>query len=219
MSHTIDPVTRTLLKAALLSPLAGAGTAFAQAGALQEGSAYRAVKPAQPVAVSGKIEVLEFFWYGCPHCNALEPLLKDWVRRLPSDVVFQKVHVGLGPSWVPHQQLFYTLDAMGKSAELDERVFKAIHVDGQSLSKPDQMAEFVARNGVDRKLFTDTFESFAVRTKMRKAQQQAEAYRVDGVPAMSVNGKWYTAPSMAGGNAPVLRVLDHLIELERKARK
>ncbi|HOA92341.1 MAG TPA: thiol:disulfide interchange protein DsbA/DsbL [Quisquiliibacterium sp.] len=219
MSHTIDPVTRTLLKAALLSPLAGAGTAFAQAGALQEGSAYRAVKPAQPVAVSGKIEVLEFFWYGCPHCNALEPLLKDWVRRLPSDVVFQKVHVGLGPSWVPHQQLFYTLDAMGKSAELDERVFKAIHVDGQSLSKPEQMAEFVARQGVDRKLFTDTFDSFAVRTKMRKAQQQAEAYRVDGVPAMSVNGKWYTAPSMAGGNAPVLRVLDHLIELERKARK
>jgi len=219
MSHTIDPVTRTLLKAAVLSPFAAAGAAFAQGVALQEGAAYRAVKPAQPVAATGKVEVLEFFWYGCPHCNALEPSLKDWVRRLPSDVVFQKVHVGLGPSWVPHQQLFYTLDAMGKTSELDERVFKAIHVDGQSLSKPDQMAEFVARNGVDRKLFTDTFESFAVRTKMRKAQQQAEAYRVDGVPAMSVNGKWYTAPSMAGGNAQVLRVLDHLIELERKARK
>lgn len=218
MSHTIDPVTRLMLKAALLSPLAAAGAAIAQGVALQEGAAFRAVKPAQPVAVAGKIEVLEFFWYGCPHCNALEPSLKDWVKRLPSDVVFQKVHVGLGPTWVPHQQLFYTLDAMGRS-ELDERVFKAIHVDGQTLSKPDQMAEFAARNGVDRKLFTDTLDSFAVRTKMRKAQQQAEAYRVDGVPAMSVNGKWYTAPSMAGGNVQVLRVLDHLIDLERKARK
>ncbi len=219
MADTIDPVTRALLKAAMLSPLAAAGTAFAQGAALQEGAAFRAVKPAQPVAVSGKIEVLEFFWYGCPHCNALEPALMDWVKRLPKDVVFHKVHVGLGPNWVPHQQLFYTLRAMGKSPELDDRVFRAIHAEGQALSKPEQMAEFVSRNGVDRKQFTDTFESFAVRTNMRKAQQQAEAYRVDGVPAMAVNGKWYTAPSMAGGNAQVLRALDHLIELERKGGK
>ncbi len=202
-----------------LSALAALGGVGLPVWSQGSGKGFELVSPPQPTEAKGKVEVLEFFHYGCPHCRAFDPLLDIWVKKLPSDVVFQKVHVGLGPSWVPHQQLFYTLDAMGKSAELDERVFKAIHVDGQSLSKPEQMAEFVARQGVDRKLFTDTFDSFAVRTKMRKAQQQAEAYRVDGVPAMSVNGKWYTAPSMAGGNAPVLRVLDHLIELERKARK
>jgi len=218
MSHTIDPVTRTLLKAALLSPLAGAGTAFAQAGALQEGSAYRAVKPAQPVAVSGKIEVLEFFWYGCPHCFSLEPGLRDWVKKLPADVAFRKVHVALGPAWEPHQQLFYTLEALGKTA-LDEKVFTALHVERITLDKPDRMADFLAKHGVDRKAFLDTYDSFAVRTRKQKATQQARAWGLDGVPALAVNGKYFTAPSMAKGNAQSLQVVEYLLDLERKARK
>jgi thiol:disulfide interchange protein DsbA len=163
--------------------------------------------------------VLEFFWYGCPHCNALEPLLRDWVKKLPSDVAFRKVHVALGPSWVPHQQLFYTLDA-GQVRELDERVFKAMHVDGQSAVQARAHGRV---RGQARASTASSSPTRSIRSpcapQSSKATQQAEAYRVDGVPAMSVNGKWYTAPSMAGGNAPVLRVLDHLIELERKARK
>lgn len=220
MSDEIDRATRRFLKtiAAGTAALTG-GRLLAQPKAPDEGTAYRAVKPPQSTEVPGKIEVVEFFWYGCPHCNALEPALKDWVAKLPSDVAFRKVHVGLGPSWVAHQQLFYALDALGKAGEMNERVFNAIHVDRNPLDKPDRMAEFLGKFGIDRKQFLDAYESFSVRTKMRKAQTMAEAYQLDGVPAMGVNGKWFTSPSMAGGNAQVLRVLDLLIERERKARR
>jgi len=220
MAKSMNPSTRRFLKAVSIGAVTiAAGPLAAQSNPPQEGFEYRAVKPQQTTDSPGKIEVLEFFWYGCPHCNVLEPVLKDWVKRLPADVSFRKVHVGLAPHWVAHQQLYYTLESMGKAAELSDRVFAAIHVDKVSLDKPDKMADFVAKLGVDRKQFLDTYESFAVRTKMRKASAQADAYKVDGVPALAVNGKWYTAPSMAGGNAQALRVLDQLIETERKARK
>jgi thiol:disulfide interchange protein DsbA len=219
MHDTHDRATRRFLKtlAGTAAALA-AGRVLAQPAAA-EGGGYRAVNPAQPTDAPGKVEVLEFFWYGCPHCNSLEPLLKDWVSKLPADVVFRKVHVGLGPSWVPHQQLFYTLESMGRSAALSPAIFNAIHVDRNMLSKPDAMAEFLAKHGVDRKQFLDTYESFAVRTRMRKASSLAEAYRLDGVPAFGVNGKWFTSPSMAGGNAQALRVLDQLVERERKGAR
>ncbi|MEN9313695.1 MAG: oxidoreductase [Pseudomonadota bacterium] len=216
----IDRATRRFLKTLAAGAVTlSAGPVLAQSKTPQEGFEYRAVSPQQQTDAPGRIEVLEFFWYGCPHCNALEPLLKEWVAKQPPDVLFRKVHVGLGPSWVAHQQLFYTIEAMGKSAEMHDRVFAAIHVDRNPLDKPDRMADFVAKFGLDRKLFLETFESFAVKTRMRKASTMAEAYRLDGVPAMAVNGRWFTSPSMAGGSAQSLRVLDALIDRERKALK
>lgn len=208
----------------LLKTFAGAAAALAAGGVLAqagtgEGTAFRAVNPQQPTDAPGKVEVLEFFWYGCPHCFALEPLLRDWASKLPADVAFRKIHVGLGPSWVPHQQLFYTLESMGKTVALSPTVFNAIHVERNMLSKPEAMADLLAKHGVDRKQFLDTYASFAVRTRMRKAASLSDAYRVDGVPAFAVNGKWFTSPSMAGGNAQALRVLDQLIERERKAAR
>ncbi|MCL4743986.1 MAG: thiol:disulfide interchange protein DsbA/DsbL [Burkholderiaceae bacterium] len=219
MSHRIDLSTRRFLKS-----LGGVGLAigvpFARAQpAPREGTEFRAVKPEQSTESQAKIEVLEFFWYGCPHCNSLEPAIRDWAKRLPGDVSFRKVHVGLGPSWVAHQQLFYTLESMNKDAELGDAIFAAIHNDRQPLNKPDDMADFVAKRGVDRKQFLDTWASFTVRTRVRKATAMAQSYGVDGVPAMAVNGRWYTAPSMAGGNTQALRVIDYLIERERKRGK
>lgn len=214
MNEALDRGTRHFLKT-----VAAGAVALASAPLLAQKSqqpAFRQVSPPQSTDAAGKIEVLEFFWYGCPHCNSFEPALKDWVRKLPADVAFRKVHVGLGPSWVPHQQLFYTLDSMGKAAEFSDRVFNALHVEQASLDKPERMADYLAKYGLDRKQFLDTFESFAVKTKMRKANSTAQAYQLDGVPALGVNGKWFTSPSMAGGNAPVLAVLDQLIERERK---
>jgi thiol:disulfide interchange protein DsbA len=217
MNESHDRATRRFLKAVAGGAMSLAvGRVFAQSKSAGEGSGYRAVDPPQPTDAPGKVEVVEFFWYGCPHCNSLEPVLKDWVAKLPADVVFRKIHVGLGPTWVPHQQLFYTLESMGKAASLNQAVFNAIHVDRNPLSKPQAMAEFLAPKGVDPKQFLDTYESFAVRTRMRKASSAAEAYRLDGVPAFGVNGKWFTSPSLAGGNAQVLRVLDQLVERERK---
>lgn len=192
--------------------------AAAQTQALREGRDYRLIKPPQPVDVPpGKIEVLEFFWYGCPHCYSLEPLLKEWVAKLPDDVVFQRVHVPFGEK--AHQQLFYTLQAMGKADALSDVVFRSINVDHDRMDTPDKMIAVLSKHGVDDKQFRETFGSFAVRTKMRRAAQLVDAYGVNGVPAMAVNGKYYTAPSMVGSNAGVLLVLDQLIAIERKAIK
>jgi len=211
-----DRATRRFLKSLATGVAAVAASPLLAQQRPAGAAAYRPVNPPQSTDAPGKIEVLEFFWYGCPHCNALEPALKEWVKKLPPDVAFRKVHVGLGPSWVAHQQLFYTLEAMGRTAELNDKVFGALHVERVALDKPDRMADYLGKLGVDRKQFLDTYESFAVRTRMRKASQMAEAYQLDGVPAMGVNGKWFTSPSMAGGNAQVLAVLDQLIERERK---
>jgi thiol:disulfide interchange protein DsbA len=200
---------------------AGAAMALApfaaQAQAPRQGQDYRLVRPVQQTdAPAGKIEVLEFFWYGCPHCNTLEPLLKSWTAKLPDDVVFRKLHVPFGDR--NHQQLFFTLEAMGKAAEVNDAIFRAIHVERNRMDTVDLMAAMLAKHGIDDKQFRDTFKSFAVRTKMRRAAQITDAYGVDGVPAMAVNGKYYTAPSMAGSNGAALAVIDHLVELERKAR-
>jgi thiol:disulfide interchange protein DsbA len=210
---------RRWIAAAGAAALAGvfAPPAAAQATP-RDGRDFRLVKPQQATeAPAGKIEVIEFFWYGCPHCNALEPVIKEWVAKLPADVAFRRVHVPFGDR--RHQQLFYTLEAMGKADALGDKVFHAIHVDRDRLDTVDRMTAMLSRHGVDRKQFTDTFESFAVRTKMRRATQVSEAYGVDGVPAMAVNGKYYTSPSMAGSNQAALRVMDALIAQERQARK
>jgi thiol:disulfide interchange protein DsbA len=195
--------------------LAGvAGTALAQSGS-GEGFEFRSVKPAAPTdAPAGKVEVIEFFWYGCPHCNTLEPALKDWVRRLPQDVVFRKVHV---PWQVQaHQQLYFTLETMGRAEALNERVFAAIHTDRRKLDAPEAMADLLAGHGVDRKAFLDTYASFGVRTRMQRATALAAAYRIDGVPTFGVAGRWVTSPSMVGSNAAALKVVDALIERARK---
>jgi protein dithiol oxidoreductase (disulfide-forming) len=192
------------------------GTAIAQQPAAPaEGREFRSVKPPQPTeAPDGKVEVVEFFWYGCPHCNSLEPILKEWVGRLPDHVVFRKVHVPFGLA--AHQQLFYTLQALGKAEALNERVFAAIHEQRQRLDKPEDMADFVARHGIDRKQFLDTYGSFGVRTRMQRATQLAAGYKIDGVPSFGVNGKYVTAPSMVGSNAAALRMIELLVERERK---
>ena len=216
----IDRDTRQFLKTVALGGAAVlAAPALRAAPAPTLGKDFREVKPPQQTDSDGKLEVLEFFWYGCPHCNAFEPSLHDWAKRLPGDVAFRKVHVGLTPAWVAHQQLFYALDSLGKADQLNDKIFRAIHVERNPLNKPEIMADFVAQYGVDRKQFLDAFGSFTVRTRMRKAGQQAAAYGLDGVPALAVNGKWFTAPSMAGGNGEALQVLDFLLARERGGGK
>jgi thiol:disulfide interchange protein DsbA len=180
-----------------------------------EGIEYRSVKPTAPVdAPAGKVEVIEFFWYGCPHCNALEPAVKEWSKRLAPDVAFRKVHV---PWQVQaHQQLYYTLETMGRADALDEQVFAAIHRDRNRLDTPEAMADLLAKHGVDRKQFLDTYASFGVRTKMQRATQLAAAYKVDGVPMFGIAGRYVTAPSMVGSNGGALKMVDALVERVRK---
>ncbi len=218
MTTAFDPRTRDFLRvvAGGALVLAGAPVAFAQRAPV-EGTEFRRIKPAVPTESDKKLEVIEFFWYGCPHCFSLEPAIKDWAKKLPADVAFRKVHVPFRE--VRHQQLFFTLDSMGKADELADKVFAAIHNERNPLNTPEKMADLLAKSGVDRKQFMDTFESFSVKTRMRKATQLTEAFQVDGVPALGINGKYFTAPSMAGGNAQALAVADFLLDAERKGAK
>jgi protein dithiol oxidoreductase (disulfide-forming) len=220
MTEKIDLHTRQFLKmlAAGAAALAAGCTTDAAGDAQEEpeeGFEYRAAAHPYPTASKGRLEVVEFFWYGCPHCNAIEPLLKDWQRKLPPDVAFRKVHVGLAPQWVPHQQLFYTLQVLDKDEALNDRVFDALHVGKAALSSRDQMADFVAAHGVDRRRFVETFDSDAVRVRMAQADHMAAAFGLEGVPGFAINGRWYTSPSLAGSRADALRVVDFLLARER----
>jgi len=221
MIDPIDLSTRRFLKVMAAGAAAlAAGCATRQGVEPEEGFEYRAVEPPYPTATKGKIEVVEFFWYGCPFCNQLEPFLKEWLARQRADVAFRTVAVAPVRTWVPHQQLHYTLEVMGKAEEMSGNIFSALHEQQIELAKRDQMADFVARHGVDRRRFVETFDSPAVRAKMDEANAMAKAFKIDGVPGFGVNGKWFTSPSMLGGsNAEALRVLDYLIARERAGGK
>ncbi len=219
----IDENTRLRLKAGLaLAACAATGAALrpvrAQGRAPAEGTEYRAIKPPQVPEDQSRIEVIEFFWYGCPHCAALDPALTAWAAKLPSDVAFRKVHVPFNE--VKHQQLFYALETMGKADDAtNAKVFAAIHTERNRMDTVDRIASYLEKHGIDRKAFTEAFESFTVQTKMRKATALAAAYKIDSVPMLAINGKYLTSPSQAGSNGNALMVADALIDRERKARK
>jgi len=193
-----------------------AGTAGAQGGPV-EGTHYS--KLAQPVAVSapaGKIEVLEFFSYGCPHCYTLEPTLEAWAKRQPADVVFKRVPVGFNALYENYQKIFYALEAMGQSEQMHRKVFDAIHQQRQRLDKEADIAAFMSANGLDGAKFIEIYKSFSVQTKARQAQQLSQSYKIDGVPAMAVQGRYVTSGSMAGSNERALAVTDALVKGLRK---
>ena len=185
----------------------------------EDGSEYKTLdKRVATEAPTGKIEVVEFFWYACPHCNAFEPQLEAWQKRLPADVVLRRVPVAFRDDFVPQQRLFYTLETMGKLDELHRKVFHAIHAEKQALNKEDLIVAWVEKNGVDKAKFQELYNSFAVSTKARKAAQLQDAFKVEGVPALGVAGRWYTDGSMAGSMPRAVQVAEYLIAEARKAR-
>ena len=198
--------------------LGAVGTsALAQAGAPVEGVHYlRLSKPAPVSAPTGKIEVVEFFWYGCPHRNALEPALEAWVRRLPADVAFRRVPVAFSATHETHQKLYYALEAMGALEKMHPRVFAAIHNQRQRLDRDADQAAFVRANGLDGDKFLQAGKSFTVQTRMRQARQLAQAYDVDGVPTLGVHGRFYTGGALAGDNVRALAVAEVLIDRVRR---
>ena len=202
----------------------GAPSAFAQgpapAGRLpQESVDYLKLdKPAVVEATGGKIEVVEFFWYNCPHCNHFEPALQAWVKKLPKDVHFRRVPVAFRAEFVPQQHLFYTLEAMDKVEALHAKVFKAIHEEKLNLSTRDAIIDWVVKQGLDKAKFTTTYDSFVVSSKATRGTQLQQAYNVSGVPALGINGKFYTDGANAGNMERALRVVDFLLEGERKTK-
>ena len=177
------------------------------------GTDYQVLEVRAPVeAPAGKIEVVEFFWYSCSHCNAFEPTLSDWIKKLPKDVACRRVPVAFNDSFVPQQKLFYTLESMGLLDKLHAKVFAAIHVEKLNLSKAEAIVEWVGKNGVDQAKFVKEYNSFGVVTKAQKGSQLQNAYKVEGVPALGVAGQFYTDGSMARSMERALLVVQSLVD-------
>jgi thiol:disulfide interchange protein DsbA len=173
---------------------------------------------AQPIALpaTGKVEVVEFFGYWCPHCHAFEPLLEAWTQKLPADVAFRRVPVAFSAPQEPYQKIFLALEAMGQLGAMHRKVFTAMHVQKQRLDKESDIVALMTANGIDGAKFTETFKSFTVASKAQQARQTADAYRIDGVPTLGIHGRYFTSPSLAGGHEQALRVTDYLIQRSRK---
>jgi thiol:disulfide interchange protein DsbA len=177
------------------------------------GTDYQVLDARAPVeAPVGKIEVVEFFWYSCTHCNAFEPMLADWVKKLPKDVAFRRAPVAFNDSFVPQQKLFYTLESLGLLDKLHPKVFAAIHVEKLNLSKAEAIVEWVGKNGVDQAKFVKEYNSFGVVTKTQKGSQLQSAYKVEGVPALGVGGQFYTDGTMARSMDRALLVVQSLVD-------
>ncbi|MDB5869951.1 MAG: oxidoreductase, partial [Polaromonas sp.] len=208
------------LSAATLAAVVGIGTlptlAQAQAKAFQSGTDYLTLdKPAPVEAPAGQVEVVEFFWYNCPHCNAFELMFEDWAKKVPKYVSVRRAPVAFRADFEPQQRLYYVLEALGKVEELHKKVFYAIHVEKQQLATADQITAWVEKQGIAKPKFLEAFNSFSVTTKARKATQLQDAYAVDGVPALGINGRYFTSGSQAKSMERALQVTDQLIAQSR----
>jgi thiol:disulfide interchange protein DsbA len=184
------------MRFALVAASLIASTAFASPADPKNGVEYVTLSAPQPVQATGKkVEVIEFFMYHCPHCNAFEPSLEQWVKKQGDNIVFKRVHMpSTGPN-DPEAHLYLTLDAMGKAEELQTKVFKAIHVDHVRLNSDAAIIDWATKNGLDRNKFLDAWNSFGVQTKLRRLPQILNNYKIDGVPTVVVNGQYVTSPA------------------------
>lgn len=207
---------RNFSLAASVAALGTGAVARAQGAAVVEGRDFVRLNTPVAVPAGGKIDVIEFFWYGCPHCHAFEPALDAWAKRLAPDVAFRRVPVVFTALHETHARIFYALEALGRVEALHRRVFAAMHVQRQRLDKEADIVAFMAANGVDGAAFAEAFKSFGVATKVRQGKQLSDGYKIDGVPALGIHGRWFTAGSLVGSNERALAVADALIQRVRK---
>jgi thiol:disulfide interchange protein DsbA len=186
-----------------------------QAADYSEGVHYKQL-PQQPTDSGDKIEVLEFFWYGCPHCYAFEPYISEWNKTKPANVEFIRVPAVFRPDWEVQARTYYALSNMGVIENIHEKIFTAIHKDKVHLNKLEEMADFVEKNGVDRNKFIEEYNSFAVDSMVRKAKKKQTAYKIEGVPSVAVAGKYLTSGSMSGSFENLIKIINYLVEKESK---
>jgi len=203
------------LVATVLVAFVFAGPAAAQ---MTEGKEYTRLKIPQPVETGKKIEVIEFFSYGCPHCNDLEPYLDKWFTTLPPDVQFRRVPVMFQQRWEALAKIYYTLDAMGEEQKLSPEVFKAIHKDNLPLYQDKAFFDWAASKGLDRGKVEQVYNSFTVTSKFNRAKTLAQAYNIQSVPTVVVDGKFITASDRVGTHAKLPAAIDELIVKARAER-
>ena len=182
---------------------------------IDEGIEYQALTRAQPTSTGDRIEVLELFWYGCPHCYHLDPEIDAWLKNKPDDVAFVRMPAILGPTWELGARAFYTAELLGVLDKVHHDLFEHIHKAKKPMRTPAELKAFFVARGVAEKDFDNTFNSFAVITKTNRAKQAQQLYGITGVPVLVVNGKYRTTARLAGGNKQMLEVVDQLVEQER----
>ena len=181
-----------------------------------EGREYSLIQPPQVPSNPAKIEVCEFFTYACPHCSAFEPMVGPWARSLPADVVFRRVPVNFLFNAENFQRTYYALESMGLVEQMQPKVFAAVHVERQRLDKPEDVAALVTKNGGDGAKFLAAFKSFSVATAVTKAKKMQADYKIESVPALTIQGRYLTSPSQANGAPQSLAVADALIDKVRR---
>jgi len=196
----------------ILAFLAAALVALPLGAAAQQGQ-YNEIRPPVPVEGTNKIEVIEFFWYGCIHCYNLEPALESWIKTLPKDVEFRRVPAVFNERWGLDASIYYAMEALGLVDKLHRPLFDAVHKNRLRTDNQQEFTEWLTRQGVDAKKFVETVKSFGVRSKTRRAVQLTVQYKVDGTPAMAVHGR-YTIPAQPG----VFKVVDDLVDRVRKEK-
>lgn len=206
---------RFMLAAAALM----ASTSAAFAAEPKEGVDYKTLDTPVRNEAGKKVEVIEFFMYSCPHCNALEPVMADWVKKQGDKISFRRVHFPTTGEKDPQARAYLTLEAMGKLDGVHEKIFRAIHVQRNRLNKDDALTDFIVANGVDKAKYLEYFNSFGVQTKMKRANQLLNAYKIESAPTIVIDGRYVTAPSMAGRQGQpesqvhqaTLQVMDYLV--------
>jgi thiol:disulfide interchange protein DsbA len=183
----------------------------------QEGKEYVLLTTQQPTSTGDKIEVVELFWYGCPHCSELEPQVQAWLKRKPEDVELVRMPAIVSPRWELLAQAYYTAELLDITAKIHPALFEAIHKKHMKINDEAALQAFFVDQGVSADDFKKTFNSFAVAVKMNNARQMTRRYKITGVPTIIVNGKYSTGASLAGSNQAVFEVVDYLVEQERTA--
>lgn len=180
----------------------------------KEGVDYKKLKSPEPTSDSSKVEVIEVFWYGCPHCYRFQPYIQEWLKNKPDNVAYVRMPAILRDDWSLHARAFYTAQTLGVLDKIHEPMFNAIHAEKRYLFSEDALMEFFAEFGVSNDDFRKTFHSFTVDSKVRRAKQMTQRYRIPGTPAVVINGKYLTGPGMAKGFANMIRVINYLVALE-----
>lgn len=206
--------TPLLFACILLAAASGAATGQDTA---RPRAAYRLIDP-QPVATGEQIEVIDFFWYGCPHCYDFQPALEDWIRRRPSDVAVRRVPVILRDSWAPHARIYYTLEALNEVERLHREVYHGYHVQELHMSKPEVMVQWAVRHGISAEKWLGAYNSPEVLEKVERAKALTRAYGVQGTPSVVVDGRFLTSPGLAGGLGGMIPVIEELVEAARRRR-
>lgn len=211
MLNMFKKITASIVASLLVCSMAIAADEY------EEGVHYERIVPAQPTSTVNKVEVLEIFWYGCPHCFRFEPYVERWLKKMPAEAQFVRLPGVFRPSWEVGARAYYTAELLGVFEKVHKPLFNALHLQKRKLNTEDAMRDFFAEQGVDKKEFIKTYKSFAVETRLRRAKTMTSRYGIDGVPAVIVNGKYRLSAKSAGSNAEMLKVINFLVKKESKS--